>query len=130
MPVAAEAMRLGARDFIEKPFDDEIPLRAVRAALTSGSPPPTADPTLRAFARPVEGLSGRERQVLTPLVAGSTAKEIGRALAIRPRAAAAYQAESMEKRQAGRLSELVRRAVLSGLERALRDINLESGLGR
>ncbi|ACA20385.1 two component transcriptional regulator, LuxR family [Methylobacterium sp. 4-46] len=122
VPLAVEAMKLGASDFIEKPFDDETLLRAVRGALARPAPATAplpgadpADPALRDFTRRVETLSGRERQVLTHLVAGGTAKEIGRALAISPRTVEIYRAKVMAKTQATSLSELVRWAVRAGL---------------
>lgn len=115
VPLAVEAMKLGACDFIEKPFDDEALLQALRSALERGGPAETTDPTLREFVRRVGTLSERERQVLDHLVAGGTSKEIGRALDISPRTVEIYRAKLMAKTQATNLQELVRWAVLAGL---------------
>ncbi|GJE04205.1 response regulator FixJ [Methylobacterium isbiliense] len=117
VPLAVEAMKLGACDFIEKPFDDEVLLQAVNSALERGGPAEAEDPTLREFVRRVGTLSERERQVLDHLVAGGTSKEIGRTLDISPRTVEIYRAKLMTKTQAGNLSELVRWAVLAGLAR-------------
>jgi two-component system response regulator FixJ len=115
VPLAVEAMKLGACDFIEKPFDDEALLQALRSALKRGGPTETVDPTLREFIRRVGTLSERERQVLDQLVAGGTSKEIGRALDISPRTVEIYRAKLMSKTRAESLQELVRWAVLAGL---------------
>jgi two-component system, LuxR family, response regulator FixJ len=115
VPLAVEAMKLGACDFIEKPFDDEALLQALRSALDRGRPVEAADPRLQEFIQRVGTLSQRERQVLDQLVAGGTSKEIGRALDISPRTVEIYRAKLMAKTQATGLQELVRWAVLAGL---------------
>ncbi|MFF9551059.1 response regulator FixJ [Methylobacterium fujisawaense] len=115
VPLAVEAMKLGACDFIEKPFDDEALLQALRSALERNGAAKAVDPTLREFVRRVGTLSERERQVLDQLVAGGTSKEIGRTLDISPRTVEIYRAKLMAKTQAGTLQELVRWAVLAGL---------------
>lgn len=118
VPLAVEAMKLGACEFIEKPFDGEVLLNAVHAALERGGVTEGPDPILREFVRRVDTLSERERQVLDHLIAGGTSKEIGRALAISPRTAEIYRAKLMAKTQATSLSELVRWAVQANLGRA------------
>ena len=115
VPLAVEAMKLGACDFIEKPFDDEALLQALRSAMERGGPAALDDPGLQEFVRRVGTLSERERQVLDQLVAGGTSKEIGRALDISPRTVEIYRAKLMTKTQAANLQELVRRSVLAGL---------------
>lgn len=115
VPLAVEAMKLGACDFIEKPFDDEALLQALRSALDRGRPVEAADPRLQEFIQRVGTLSLRERQVLDQLVAGGTSKEIGRALDISPRTVEIYRAKLMAKTQTNGLQELVRWAVLAGL---------------
>ncbi len=115
VPLAVEAMKRGACDFIEKPFDDEVLLRALRHALSPGRAATAADPTVQDFLQRIETLSERERQVFDRLVAGATSKEIGRALDISPRTVEIYRAKLMAKTQAASLQDLVRRAVLAGL---------------
>ncbi|SEP30437.1 two component transcriptional regulator, LuxR family [Methylobacterium sp. ap11] len=113
--LAVEAMKRGACDFIEKPFGDEVLLRALRTALSPGRTGIAADPAVQDFVHRVETLSERERQVLDRLVAGATSKEIGRALGISPRTVEIYRAKLMAKTQAASVQDLVRRAVLAGL---------------
>jgi two-component system, LuxR family, response regulator FixJ len=108
-------MKRGACDFIEKPFGDEVLLRALRTALSPGRTGIAADPAVQDFVHRVETLSERERQVLDRLVAGATSKEIGRALGISPRTVEIYRAKLMAKTQAASVQDLVRRAVLAGL---------------
>lgn len=115
VPLAVEAMKLGACDFIEKPFDDEALIQALRSASESGGVAGTVDPTVRDFVRRVGTLSERERQVLDHLVAGRTSKEIGRSLDISPRTVEIYRAKLMAKTRAESLQELVRWSVLAGL---------------
>ncbi|MEE7462913.1 DNA-binding response regulator [Methylobacterium fujisawaense] len=115
VPLAVEAMKLGACDFIEKPFDDEALIQALRSALERGGIAGAVDPTLREFVRRVGTLSERERQVLDHLVAGRTSKEIGRTLDISPRTVEIYRAKLMAKTRAESLQELVRWSVLGGL---------------
>jgi two-component system, LuxR family, response regulator FixJ len=114
VPLAVTAMKLGACDFIEKPFGDEALLQTLHAALESSGGVETTDPTLQDFTRRVATLSERERQVLDHLIAGGTSKEIGRALEISPRTVEIYRAKLMAKTQVNSLQELVRRAVLAG----------------
>ncbi|MGH1571138.1 response regulator FixJ [Methylobacterium sp. P31] len=118
IPLAVEAMKLGACDFIEKPFEDDVLLRALHDALERGEVTEAADPTLQAFVCRVSTLSERERQVLDHLVAGGTSKGIGRALDISPRTVEIYRAKLMAKTSAASRSELVRWTVLAGLGRA------------
>lgn len=115
VPLAVEAMKLGACDFIEKPFDDEALVQVLRSALNWGGASEAADPTLQEFIRRVATLSERERQVMDQLVAGGSSKDIGRALDISPRTVEIYRAKLMAKTQAESLQELVRWSVLAGL---------------
>ena len=115
VPLAVEAMKLGACDFIEKPFDDEALLQALRSALDRDGLTKAVDPTLQEFIRRVGTLSERERQVMDQLVVGGSSKDIGRALDISPRTVEIYRAKLMAKTQAASLQELVRWSVLAGL---------------
>jgi two-component system response regulator FixJ len=114
VPLAVEAMKEGAVDFIEKPFDDDLLLAAVRVALERHQKNSAEDAqTLEVRAR-IKSLSERERQVLDGLVAGKANKVIAYDLGISPRTVEIYRANLMTKMQAGSLSELVRMALLAG----------------
>ena len=115
IPLAVEAMRLGAVDFLEKPFEDEVLLASVRSALDRGD----RDQKRQAERSNIEGrlaaLSNRERDVLKGLVAGHANKQIAYDLGISPRTIENYRANLMIKMQAGSLSDLVRMALIAGL---------------
>jgi two-component system response regulator FixJ len=112
VPMAVEALKNGAWDFIEKPFDSEVLLSAVRAALDRLSETRARTSSIADYSQRVASLSARERDVLTGLVAGSSNKEIARSLDISPRTVESYRANIMMKTQAGSLSELVRMVLL------------------
>ncbi|TCT06189.1 response regulator FixJ [Aquabacter spiritensis] len=115
VPLAVEAMKLGASDFIEKPFDDEVLLGALRTALARSRGEQRAGDTLAEFTRRLATLSQRERQVFDRLVAGDANKVIARILDISPRTVEVYRANVMTKMQASSVSELVRLAVHAGV---------------
>ena len=114
VPLAVEAMRSGAVDFIEKPFDDDVLLASVRSALTLAERSAGLAAGNDAVRARLAALSERERQVLDGLVAGKANKVIGLDLGISPRTVEIYRANVMSKLQAGSLSELVRMALVAG----------------
>ena len=114
VPLAVEAMKLGAVDFLEKPFEDDRLIGMIEIALKqaeSGARNEAA--TLDITAR-IESLSPRERQVMEGLVAGLSNKMIAREYDISPRTIEVYRANVMTKMQASSLSELVRMAIRAG----------------
>lgn len=115
VPLAVEAMKIGAMDFLEKPFDDEALLASVRSALDQLD----RDQKRQAERSDIEGrlatLSNRERDVLQGLVAGHPNKQIAYDLGISPRTIEIYRANLMTKMQAASLSDLVRMALIVGL---------------
>ena len=114
VPLAVEAMKAGAVDFIEKPFDDEALLAAVRTALDRQARDERRESELAEIRTRLESLSARERQVLEGLVAGLPNKTIAYDLDISPRTVEVHRANVMTKMQAGSLSELVRMALVVG----------------
>ena len=108
IPLAVEAMKSGAIDFIEKPFAEEAILRAVRAAEESAKKCGRRSEDGGALAARIASLSERERQVLDGLVAGNANKTIAYDLGISPRTVEVYRANVMTKMQAKNLSELIR----------------------
>jgi two-component system response regulator FixJ len=110
--LAVEAMKAGAVDFLEKPFDDERVLAAVRTALETGRADSERTGRRNEIEERLESLSQRERQVLDGLVAGMPNKTIAHDLGISPRTVEVYRANVMSKMQAGSLSELVRMVLL------------------
>lgn len=115
VPLAVEAMKTGALDFIEKPFDDDVFLRAVRLALSAHAVDSQRQAQQATINSRLESLSNREREVLEGLVAGHPNKTIAYDLGISPRTVEIYRANVMEKMQARSLSDLVRMALVGGL---------------
>lgn len=117
VPLAVEAMKAGVADFLEKPFDDQLLVDAVRTALKAAAPrtQPVADPPERArFQAMLATLSPREAEVLRGVVDGKSNKEIARELGISPRTVEVYRAHVMSKTGCAGLPELVRVALLAG----------------
>jgi len=106
--LAVEAMKAGAYDFLEKPFEAHAILDAVKAARDHSCH--QCEPM-----RLIEQLSPRERQVLELVMAGLTSKEAARRLSISPRTVETYRAKLMEKTQANSTAQLIRLGIEAGL---------------
>ena len=118
VPLAVEAMKLGAVDFLEKPFEDDRLIGMIDAALKQAENTVRSEAVTSDIAARVESLSPRERQVMDGLIAGLSNKLIAKEYDISPRTIEVYRANVMTKMQAGRLSELARLAIRAG---ALKD---------
>ncbi|WP_342359983.1 response regulator FixJ [Terrarubrum flagellatum] len=112
VPLAIQAMKAGVSDFIEKPFESDVIIQSVRAALERASIAHGKD-ELRADAQArLTSLSSREREVLGFLVQGFSNKHIALKLQISPRTVEIHRANVMHKTQSASLSELVRLAIM------------------
>ena len=118
VPLAVEAMKLGAVDFLEKPFEDDRLIGMIEAALRQAEPGAKSEAITLEIASRIATLSPRERQVMDGLIAGLSNKLIAREYDISPRTIEVYRANVMTKMQAASLSELVRLAMRAG---ALKD---------
>jgi two-component system response regulator FixJ len=114
METAVRAMKGGAVDFIEKPFNDEGLLVAINAALALPLGP-ARDSESMAAARRLAGLSPRERQVLDALVAGRSTKQMAYDLGISARRSRVHRARMLARLRTHSLAEAIRLAVLAGL---------------
>lgn len=115
VPMAVAAMKAGAVDFIEKPFEDEVLVEAIKRAasrLEESTGPVEDVATLRAR---LDSLSERERQVLSGVVEGLANKTLAYNLGISPRTVEVHRANIMAKMQARNLPELVRMSMAMGL---------------
>jgi two-component system response regulator FixJ len=115
VPLAVEAMKAGACDFVEKPYTAEAILRAAEAALGRGDEERARAREAATAAARIATLSPRETEVLLGLVAGRQNKVIALDLGLSPRTVEIHRANVMEKLGAQSLSEVVRAALLAGL---------------
>jgi two-component system response regulator FixJ len=115
VPLAVEAMKLGAVDFLEKPFEDDRLIGMIDAALRGAESNAQTEAVTVDIAARIATLSPRERQVMDGLIAGLSNKMIARDYDISPRTIEVYRANVMTKMQAGSLSELVRLAMRAGV---------------
>jgi two-component system response regulator FixJ len=115
VPLAVEAMKLGALDFLEKPFEDDRLIGMIETALSENESGSKKDVLQADMAARVASLTQRERQVMRGLVHGHSNKTIAREYDISPRTVEVYRANVMTKMQASNLSELVRFAIRAGI---------------
>ncbi len=111
---AVDAMKAGATDFIEKPYEAEQLLRAVRGCIEENDAAVDANAARSRVMRRLESLTGRERQVLDLIVGGASNKVIASTLAISPRTVEIYRANVMSKMRAESLSDLIRSTISAG----------------
>jgi two-component system, LuxR family, response regulator FixJ len=115
IPLAVEALKLGAVDFLEKPFEDDRLIGMVEAAIRQAETAAKSEAITHDIAARIATLSPRERQVMDGLITGLSNKLIAREYDISPRTIEVYRANVMTKMQANSLSELVRLAMRAGL---------------
>ncbi len=114
--LAVRAMKAGAIDFLEKPFDEELLLAAVRRAKAAAEQSRSEIQAVEQAARLIGELTPRERDVLKHLVAGRPNKVIAYELSISPRTVEIHRAHVMDKMQARSLSDLIRAALAAGFD--------------
>ncbi|MDE2181593.1 MAG: response regulator [Alphaproteobacteria bacterium] len=111
IPIAVEAMKTGAVDFLEKPFEDTVLLKSVEGAIARASSAMSHTKQAEEAGSRLSSLTERERQVLDMIVAGKANKVIAYELAISPRTVEIHRARVMEKMGAVNLADLVRRVL-------------------
>jgi two-component system response regulator FixJ len=114
VPMAVEALKDGALDFIEKPFEASRIVNAAREALHGLVEHVERDASRNEATKRLSKLSARERDVLREIVAGASSKIVARKLGISPRTVETYRANIMAKVQAESLAELVRIVLVAG----------------
>ena len=114
VPLAVEAMKCGAFDFLEKPVGASAVLALVESAIAH-EPPSVADIDLQEITVRFQGLTRRERDLLRHLVTGQTNKVIAQELQISPRTVELHRSHLMHKMAASSVPHLVRMAMSAGI---------------
>lgn len=108
VPLAVQAMKEGAADFLEKPVDSGLLIRAVRAALEAGGARSERTKHKRELIERFRTLSARERDVVDAVLGGSANHEVASRLGIKPRTVETHRSNAMNKLGARTLPDLVR----------------------
>ena len=114
IPLSVRAMKAGAVDFIEKPFEDQSLLDAINQSLTKDRQAKLEQAELREIQRRVDSLTPREREVFAQVVSGKLNKHIAFELGTSERTIKAHRARVMKKMQANSLADLIRLAEKAG----------------
>jgi FixJ family two-component response regulator len=115
VPMAVRAMKSGAVDFIEKPFNDELLLESIRHALAIDVKQRDMQKQRAEIATRLARLTPREHEVMVMVTNGKANKEIATGLGVSSKTVEAHRARVMEKMQANSLADLVRMAINANL---------------
>ena len=117
VPMAVRAMKAGAVDFIEKPFNDELLLESIRNALVYDFEQRTTQSERAEIAARLDQLTPREHEVMEMVTDGRSNKDIAAALGVSAKTVEAHRARVMEKMRADSLPELVKMALAAAGQR-------------
>ena len=115
VPIAVSAMKAGAVDFLEKPFDETTLLDSIRRAIEISRASQQSQAEAAAVRERIGELTQREREVMVCLAQGKQNKVVALELGISPRTVEIHRARVMEKMAARSLSDVVRAAISAGL---------------
>jgi FixJ family two-component response regulator len=116
VPMSVRAMKAGAVEFLTKPFNDDVLVKAIGNAIERSRTAVRLDAEMRALRLCYESLTPREREVMTLVVAGLLNKQVGGELGISEITVKAHRGQVMRKMKAGSLPDLVTMAARLGLE--------------
>ena len=119
VPVAVEAMKRGAVDFLVKPFSNQVLLSLVQKCVDLDAKQRQDDAARREYVGRYENLTTRERDVLQLMLRGNSNKEIANGLGISIKTVEAHRSNVMQKMEAPSFAELVESATLYGVAEAV-----------
>ncbi len=111
VPLAVRAMKEGAMDVLEKPFNDQVLLDSISKCISRSVEVHRAEQARAAFLRRTDNLSSREREVMDLLLAGKGSKEIASELGISSKTVDVHRAHILEKMQVKSVIELLRLSI-------------------
>ncbi|MDZ3992353.1 response regulator transcription factor [Pseudomonas sp. Teo4] len=117
VPIVVRAFKAGACDFIEKPYNDQLLLDSVQAALERAGRTRRGD--LAQVQARIDALTPRERDVFVPLAQGLSNREVAERLGVSVKTVDLYRGRVMKRMQAQSLAELVGMAIACGVVEAL-----------
>ncbi|MGB0281548.1 MAG: response regulator transcription factor [Neptuniibacter sp.] len=112
IPIAVRAIKQGAQEFIEKPFDDEHLLRVINQCLQQASEISEKESSLAVVQNEFESLSRREKEVMNLVVSGLSNREIAENLEISPKTVEVHRSRVMHKMNSDNLALLVKKSAL------------------
>ena len=117
VPMSVRAMKAGAVDFLEKPFDEQDLLNAVSQAIEQDRKDRLEREELKKIQKRVDALTPREHEVFTLLISGMLNKQVAYRIGTTERTIKAHRSRIMEKMKADSLADLVRHAERLGVKK-------------
>lgn len=117
VPTATAAMKLGAADFLEKPYNSEKLTAAIEGAIAKSRERAGSSESIREARQKLRVLTPRESEIVDAIVAGRTTRQIAEVLGVSQRTVDAHRAAILQKLEISNTAELIRLAIFASLTR-------------